>query len=99
MNPIKNKKNLDATIDEIRNFAYAYVEKYSPSKQQLRTYLFKKLINKSDKTIFAILNGKIIDNKGRNVISYGDIIRTGTLRKLSQVFKIKGKLTILRVSG
>ena len=44
MNPIKNKKDLEATIDEIRNFAYSYLEKYNPSKQQLRTYLFKKLI-------------------------------------------------------
>ena len=44
MNPIKNKKDLEVTIDEIRNYAYAYLEKYSPSKQQLRTYLLKKLI-------------------------------------------------------
>ena len=46
MNPIKNKKNFEATIDQIRNFAYSYIEKYSPSKQQLRTYLFKKLLKK-----------------------------------------------------
>ena len=59
---------------------------------------FKKLLNKNNKTIFAILNGKIIDSKGRNIISYGDIIRTGTLKKLSTVFKIKDKLTVLRVS-
>ena len=58
---------------------------------------FKKLINKSHKTIFAILNGKIVDTKGRNVISYGDIIKTGTLKKLSEIFKIKKQLTILRV--
>ena len=44
MNPIKNKKDLETTIDDIRNFAYLYLEKHSPSKQQLRTYLFKKLI-------------------------------------------------------
>ena len=49
MNPIRNKKDLEATIDEIRNFAYAYLEKYSPSKQQLRTYLFKKLVKKNQK--------------------------------------------------
>ena len=47
MNPIKNKKNLEETINEIRNFAYSYLEKYSPSKQQLTTYLFKKLIKKN----------------------------------------------------
>ena len=51
MNPIKNKKNLEMTVDEIRNFAYTYIEKYSPSKQQLRTYLFKKLIKKEQKKI------------------------------------------------
>ena len=59
---------------------------------------FKKLLNKNNQTIFAILNGKIVDSKGRNIISYGDIIRTGTLKKLSTVFKIKDKLTVLRVS-
>ena len=58
---------------------------------------FKKLLRNNNRAIFAILNGKIVDNKGRNVISHGDIIRTGTLRKLSEVFKIKGKLTVLRV--
>ena len=50
MNPIKNKKNLEVTVDQIRNFAYTYIEKYSPSKQQLRTHLFKKLIKKGKKT-------------------------------------------------
>ena len=49
MNPIKNKKDLEATVDQIRNFAYSYIEKYSPSKQQLRTYLFKKIVKKDKK--------------------------------------------------
>ena len=56
MNPIKNKKDLEATIDEIRNYAYAYLEKYSPSKQQLRTFLFKKLIKKKQRLGEQILN-------------------------------------------
>ncbi len=43
MIPIRNKKkNLQVTVDEMRNFAFAYVEKYAPSKQQLKTYLLKK---------------------------------------------------------
>ena len=49
MNPIKNKKNLETTIEEIRNFAYSYLEKYSPSKQQLKTHLFKKIVKKNKK--------------------------------------------------
>ena len=51
MNPIKNKKDLETTIEEIRNLAYSYLEKYSSSRQQLRTYLFKKLIKKKSKNI------------------------------------------------
>ena len=51
MNPIRNKRDLEGTIDDIRKFAYAYLEKYSPSKQQLRTYLFKKLLKKKTTNI------------------------------------------------
>ena len=45
MIPIKSKKNLETTIEEIRKFSFSYLEKYSPSKQQLRTYLLKKFLN------------------------------------------------------
>ena len=45
MIPIKNKKkNLEMTIEEMRNFSSAYIEKYAPSKQQLQTYLLKKYL-------------------------------------------------------
>ena len=76
MNPIKNKKDLETTINEIRNFAYAYLEKYSPSKQQLRTYLFKKFLKKNlkisnkkelfnliDVVIAALVDQKLISDK------------------------------------
>jgi len=43
MIPIKNKKkSLEVTIEEMRNFAFNYIEKFAPSKQQLKTYLLKK---------------------------------------------------------
>ena len=76
MNPIKNKKNLESLVDEIRNISYRYLEKYSPSKQQLRTYLFKKLIKKGqntankkeifdliDSVILTLVNQKFIGDK------------------------------------
>ena len=45
MIPIKNKKKtLDATVEEMRNFSFSYIEKYAPSKQQLKTYLLKKYL-------------------------------------------------------
>ena len=52
MIPIRNKKKtLEATVEEMRNFAFAYVEKYAPSKQQLRTYLLKKYLKNSITTV------------------------------------------------
>ena len=53
------KKNLEATIDEISNLAYSNLQKYSPSKQQLKTYLFKKLIKNKHKLFnkkFSVAN-------------------------------------------
>ena len=48
MIPIRNKrKTLEVTVEEMRNFSFAYVEKYAPSKQQLKTYLLKKYLRAS----------------------------------------------------
>ena len=45
MIPLKNKKkNLETTVEEMRDFSVTYIEKYAPSKQQLRTYLLKKYL-------------------------------------------------------
>jgi regulatory protein len=48
MIPIKNKKKtLKMTVEEMRNFSLSYVEKYSPSRQQIKTYLLKKYLKQS----------------------------------------------------
>ena len=48
MIPIRNKKkSLKVTVEEMRNFASSYVEKYAPSKQQLKTYLLKRYLKTS----------------------------------------------------
>ena len=52
MIPIRNrKKTLEVTIDEMRNFALTYVEKYAPSKQQLKIYLLKKYFKTSTSNV------------------------------------------------
>ena len=58
----------------------------------------KNLKKIDDKTSSAILGGSIVDNKGKKVISYGEIIKTETLRIFSEKFRIKKPITILRVS-
>jgi len=44
---INRKKTLQVTVEEMRNLAYSYIEKYAPSKQQLKTYLLKKYLKTS----------------------------------------------------
>ena len=100
MNPIKNKKDLEATIDEIRNFAHSYIEKYSPSKQQLRTYLFKKLIKKeqkisSKKEIFNLIDSVIatlVDQKFLSDKYYSDAKSKIFYRKGYSLNKIRYSL-------
>jgi len=62
MIPIRNrKKALNVTVEEMRNFALAYVDKYAPSKQQLKTYLLKKYMKLSASDIRKKDVNKLID--------------------------------------
>ena len=100
MNPIKNKKDLEATIDEIKNFAYSYLEKYSPSKQQLKTYLYKKLIKKKQKIsnkkeIFHLIDSVIetlVDQKFLSDKYYSDAKSKAFLRRGYSLNKIRYNL-------
>ena len=100
MNPIKNKKDLEVTIDEIRNFAYSYLEKYSPSKQQLKIYLYKKLIKKKQKIvnkreIFNLIDIVINGLVEQNFLSdryYSDAKSKAFLRKGYSLNKIRYSL-------
>ena len=46
MDPISNKKEFEDLTANLRDLAYTYIEKYSPSKQQIKTYLLKKYLKK-----------------------------------------------------
>tara|TARA_Y100000590_G_scaffold464600_1_gene634443 strand:- start:208 stop:768 length:561 start_codon:yes stop_codon:yes gene_type:complete len=100
MNPIKNKKDLEGTIDQIRNFSYSYLEKYSPSKQQLRIYLFKKLIKKnirisSKKEIFNLIDtviASLIDQKLLSDKHYSDAKSKAFLKRGYSLNKIRYSL-------
>ena len=70
MNPIINKKNFEEVTTNLRDLAYSYLEKYSPSKQQLKIYLMKKYLLKfsgssTKKEITRLIN-EIIDNLEKN---------------------------------
>ena len=100
MNPIKNKKDLETTIDQIRNFAYIYLEKYSPSKQQLRTYLFKKFLKKNQKisnkkelfNLIDIVISTLVDQKLLSDEHYSDLKSKAFLRRGYSLNKIRYNL-------
>jgi mannose-6-phosphate isomerase-like protein (cupin superfamily) len=60
---------------------------------------FKKLVAEKNNTIFAVLNGSVCNKKKQKILSPGDIIRTGTFKKLAQVFKIDKRLTVLKINN
>ena len=100
MNPIKNKKDLEATIDELRKYSYSYLEKYNPSKHQLKIYLFKKFLKKREKIynkreLFDLIDEVIITLTKQNLISdkfYSESKSKALLRKGYSLNKIRYNL-------
>ena len=101
MIPIKSKKKtLEMTIEEMRNFAFAYIEKYAPSKQQLKTYLLKKYLKSSNpsvkkKDITDLINLVTEDLEKTKFISdkfYSDSKAKNLIQRGSSINKIKNYL-------
>ena len=101
MIPIRNKKKtLQATVDEMRNFALAYAEKYAPSKQQLKTYLLKKYlkvsvpnVKKQDVTnLIDIVLSDLEKNKFINDQFYSDSKAKNMIQRGSSINKIRNYL-------
>ena len=66
MNPTSNKRDFEDLTTNLKDLAYSYLEKYSPSKQQLKIYLLKKYLTKikgtkSKKEVSAIID-EIVKN-------------------------------------
>ena len=98
MIPIRNrKKPLKVTVEEMRNFAFAYVEKYAPSKQQLKTYLLKKYlktsvpnVRKQDVTnLIDIVLSDLEKNKFINDKFYSDSKAKSMIQRGSSLNKIR----------
>ena len=101
MIPIKNKKKtLKVTVDEMTNFALNYVEKFTPSKQQLKTYLLKKYLTsktpnlkKSDiSDLIDIVLEDLEKSKFINDKFYSDSKAKSLIRRGSSINKIRNYL-------
>ena len=101
MIPIRNKKKtLQVTVEEMRNFSFAYVEKYAPSKQQLKTYLLKKYlktsvpnVKKRDVTnLIDIVLADLEKSKFINDKFYSDSKAKSMIQRGSSINKIRSYL-------
>ncbi len=101
MIPIRNKKKtLEMTVEEMRNFAFTYVEKYAPSKQQLKTYLLKKYlkssvpnVKKKDVTdLIDIVLSDLEKNKFINDKFYSESKAKSMIQRGSSINKIRSYL-------
>ena len=101
MIPIRNKKKtLKVTVEEMRNFAFAYVEKYAPSKQQLKTYLLKKYLKSSvpnvkKKDVSDLIDIVLADLEKNRFINdkfYSDSKAKSMIQRGSSINKIRNYL-------
>ena len=101
MIPIRNKKKtLEVTVEEMRNFAFSYVEKYAPSKQQLKTYLLKKYLKSSVQNIkrqditnlIDIVLSDLEKNKFINDRFYSDSKAKSMIQRGNSINKIRNYL-------
>jgi len=57
---------------------------------------FNNLKSYDDKSISIILDGRIMSEKKKTVITTGEIVKSFTLKQLSNYFKIDGKILLLK---
>ena len=104
MNPTSNKSDFEDLTTNLRDLAYSYLEKYSPSKQQLKVYLLKKYLTKikgtkSKKEVTSIIDEIILNLEKNRILNdemYSDskarmFLRRGySLNKINQSLRNKG---------
>jgi len=104
MNPTSNKKDFEDLTTNLKDLAYSYLEKYSPSKQQLKVYLLKKYLtkikgSKSKREISEIIDEILVNLEKNRIINdelYADskarmFLRRGySLNKINQSLRNKG---------
>ena len=104
MNPTSNKSDFEDLTTNLKDLAYSYLEKYNPSKQQLKVYLLKKYLtkikgSKSKKEVSSIIDEIVLNlekNKILNDEMYSDskarmfLKRGYSLNKINQSLRSKG---------
>ena len=104
MNPTANKSDFEDLTTHLRDLAYSYLEKYSPSKQQLKVHLLKKYLTKIkgtkskkevsliiDEIILSLEKNRILDDRLYSDSKARMFLRRGySLNKINQSLRNKG---------
>ncbi len=104
MNPTLNKSDFDDLTTSLKDLAYSYLEKYSPSKQQLKVYLLKKYLTKikgttSKKEVSSIIDEIILNLEKNRILNdqlFSDskarmfLKRGYSINKINQSLRNKG---------
>jgi regulatory protein len=104
MNPTANKSDFEDLTTNLRDLAYSYLEKYNPSKQQLKIHLLKKYLTKIkgtqskkevteiiDQIILGLEKNKILDDELYSDSKARMFLRRGySLNKINQSLRNKG---------
>ena len=104
MNPTSNKSDFEDLTTNLKDLAYSYLEKYSPSKQQLKVYLLKRYLtkikgSKFKKEVTSIIDEIVSNLEKEKILSdeiYSDskarmFLRRGySLNKINQSLRSKG---------
>ena len=106
MNPTGNKSDFDDLTTNLKDLAYSYLEKYNPSKQQLKVFLLKKYLTKikgtkSKKEVTSIIE-EIVSNLEKNKILndalYSDSKARIFLRRGYSLNKINNKVSFANIA-
>ena len=96
MIPIKNKKKtLKITVEEMRNFSLSYVEKYSPSRQQIKKYLKQSIPSVKKHDIIDLIDVVLSDLEKTKFISdkfYSDSKAKNLIQRGTSINKIRNYL-------
>ena len=104
MNFTSNKKDFEDLTTNLKDLAYGYLEKYSPSKQQIKVFLLKKYLTKikgtqSKKDVSNIIDQIVLNLEKNSLLNdelYSDskarmFLRRGySLNKINQSLRAKG---------
>ena len=89
-----NKKDVVFKIPKIGKISKYFLNDINISISYFKN--FEKLNSYDDKSISIILDGKIVSEKNKTVITTGEIVKSFTLKQLTNYFKINKKILLLR---